>query len=64
MEAEKLTVLQDLIMEVIYVGTQYHGVYFRAGTLLVDYKDDKTATWLRKIAHKLERFYPLRKKGN
>ena len=55
--SEELTVLQDLLMEEIFRGSGYkasfHGVYFKEGMLQVDYKDERSATWLREIAPKL-----------
>ena len=54
---EELTALQDNIKDEVYNGCGYtgsfHGVYFRSGMLLVDCKDEKTATWLAEIAPKL-----------
>lgn len=45
-------------MEKIYSGCGYvvyfHGVYFKAGMLLRDCKDERTVNWLKKIAPKLK----------
>ncbi|XP_036346989.1 uncharacterized protein LOC118756323, partial [Rhagoletis pomonella] len=55
---EDLTRLQDAIMEEVFKGWSHPlvfcGVYFRSGMLLVDCRDEKTATWLAEKAPALE----------
>ncbi len=52
--SEELTGLQDSILDEVYNGCGYtgsfHDVYFRLEVLLVNCKDEKTATLLAEIA--------------
>ncbi|XP_017470014.1 PREDICTED: uncharacterized protein LOC108361776 [Rhagoletis zephyria] len=58
LNSEDLTRLQDAIMEEVFKGWSHPlvfcGVYFRSGMLLVDCRDERTATWLVKKAPALE----------
>lgn len=58
MAPEQLTALQDKIMDEVLKGWRHAlsfcGVFFRSGLLLVDCKNEETATWLTEVAPKLE----------
>uniref|UniRef100_A0A0A1X3U0 DUF4780 domain-containing protein n=1 Tax=Zeugodacus cucurbitae TaxID=28588 RepID=A0A0A1X3U0_ZEUCU len=58
MRWEKLTALQNRIIREVAKGWRhplsFYGVYFKAGLLLIDCRDEETATWLTEVAPKLE----------
>ncbi|XP_049317001.1 uncharacterized protein LOC125779775 [Bactrocera dorsalis] len=57
LKPEKLTVLQDLLMEEVFRGEDYAasflGIEFKGGMLQVDCMDEESADWLKEYAPKL-----------